>query len=201
MADAIGSKAKPGLWAGLFGANMAVIAVLHITGALEGAAPFILYALNFVLLAPFVRAVKQWQEQQGAVTSAIRSYNRRFLGFSLAYSVAMIVAVGLAHRVAENSAAMWPVAMVPIVPALGMIWAVMRYLAEETDEYQRHRAVNAAMVGLGFVLVLGTGWGFLETFGLVPHVWAWWVFPAWALGLGAGMAWSEIGDGREGGER
>lgn len=193
MAATVETRAKPGLWAGLFGANMAVIAALFMTGAIEPPVPYILFALNMILLAPFVRAVKQWNEQQGNMTSALRRYNFRFLGFSLLYSMVMIVAGALANEMQGNTPAMWALAIAPIVPAFGMIWAMMRYLAEETDEYQRHRAVNAAMVGLGFVLVLGTGWGFLETFSLVPHVWAWWVFPVWAIGLGVGMIWAERG--------
>lgn len=185
------SNAKPGIWAGLFGANVAVIAVLHITGALEGATPYILYALNFVLLIPLFRTAQLSQEQKGAMSPAMRSYNRRFLGFSALYVIVMLGVSGLYDKVPEGSAVLWLLAIAPALAAMGMIWAMIRYLREEVDEYLRYRAVNAAMVGLGFVLVLGTGWGFLETFGLVPHIWAWWVFPAWAMGLGIGTALPE----------
>ncbi len=182
---------KPGLWAGLFAANMALIAVLSVTDALEHPVPPILIALNCVLLVPMVKAAMQRMEDKGAVTTAVRRYNRRFLGASLLYAVAMVGAGGATNYIAQGSPLMWVLAVLPMLPAFGMIWAMMRYLAEETDEYQRHRAVQASMVGLALVLVLGTGWGFLETFGLVPHIWAWWVFPAWAIGLGIGMAISE----------
>ncbi len=197
MATATQNKAKPGVWAGLFGANMAVIAVLFITGVIEPPTPYILFALNMVLMVPLVRAGKQLQVEKGGVTRAVSRYNRRFLGFSLAYSVAMMVCALLADRMGWATPVMWVLAIVPMVPAFGMIWAMTQYLREETDEYLRHRAVSAAMVGLGFVLVLGTGWGFLETFGLVPHIWAWWVFPAWAMGLGIGMALPERDAGGE----
>ncbi|RIV82681.1 hypothetical protein [Aurantiacibacter zhengii] len=183
--------ARPGLWAGLFAVNMALIAVLSITDALEQPVPVILIALNCVLLIPMVKAALRRMEDKGAVTTAVRRYNRRFLGASLLYAVSMIGAGTATNYIAANSPLMWALAVLPMLPAFGMIWAMMRYLAEETDEYQRHRAVQASMVGLALVLVLGTGWGFLETFGLVPHIWAWWVFPAWAMGLGIGMAISE----------
>ena len=196
MAETAQTSAKPGLWVGLFAANMAVIAVLDITGALEAPAPYILQALNFLLLIPFVKALKLRQQEQGAVTTAVRRYNRRFLTASLLYMVAMIGAGSATNYVPDGSVLLWGLAILPMLPAFGMIWAIMLYLAEEQDEYQRHRAMNASMVGLAFVLVLGTGWGFLETFSLVPHVWAWWVFPAWAMGLGVGMAWPELRDGR-----
>ena len=48
------TKPKPGLWAGLFAANMAMIAMLQIIDAIEPPAPFILIALNFILLVPMV---------------------------------------------------------------------------------------------------------------------------------------------------
>ena len=197
MTQAAIAKPKPGLWAGLFFANMAIIAVLFITGAIEPPAPYLLFALNFVLLLPLGKALLRRQVEAGAVTTAVRRYNRRFLVASLLYSAAMLGAGAATNYIAPDSPLMWALAILPMLPAFGMIWAMMRYLGEETDEYQRHRAVNASMIGLGLVLVVGTGWGFLETFGLVPHVWAWWVFPAWAVGLGLGMAWSELRSGGE----
>tara|TARA_B100001057_G_scaffold449372_1_gene490478 strand:- start:334 stop:951 length:618 start_codon:yes stop_codon:yes gene_type:complete len=191
--------ARPGLWAGLFCANFAIIAVLFTNESLNPPTSGILFVLNFVLLIPFVKGVMRIQEEKGAMTTAVRRYNRRFLTFSLIYAVAMLGAGWATGLVAQDAPLMWLLAVLPMVPAFGMIWTIMRYVAEETDEYQRHRAITAAMTGLALVLVCGTGWGFLETFNLVPHVWAWWVFPVWAVGLGIGMIWNEITT-RSGGE-
>ncbi|MDE1467268.1 hypothetical protein [Aurantiacibacter sp. D1-12] len=193
MTEAVQSTAKPGVWAGLFCTNMALIFVLSITGAIEHPVPMILLACNMVLLIPLVKSASRAQEEKGAVSKAMRAYNRRFLTFSFIYMVVMLGAAFAAGKLAEGSPAMWVLAVLPMLPAFGMIWAMVRYLQEEHDEYLRLRAVNASMVGLGLVLVLGTGWGFLETFDLVPHIWAWWVFPAWAIGLGIGMALPERG--------
>ncbi len=195
MTAATQSKARPGLWGGLFAANMAVIAVLAGSGAIEHPVPIILFAFNCVLLMPMIKAAKQAQEEKGAMTRALRDYNRRFLIFSAVYAAVMMGAGGATNYIAQNSPLMWALAILPMLPAFGMIWTMMRYLRDETDEYMRHRAVSASMFGLGLVLVLGTGWGFLETFGLAPHIWAWWVFPAWAIGLGIGMALPERGAG------
>lgn len=192
MTAATAKSARPGIWAGLFGVNIALIVVLTGSGALEGATPFILFALNFLLLIPMIRSARQWQEDKGAMSPALRSYNRRFLGFSALYMVVMLVASTLFDRIAEGSPILWALALAPALAAMGMIWAMYRYIREEKDEFLRQRAVNAAMIGLAFVLVLGTVWGFLETFGLVPHVWAWWVFPAWALGLGIGTVFNRL---------
>ena len=183
------NRARPGIWAGLFCVNMAVIAVLQITDAIGGPTPWILFALNMVLLIPFTRASWRRQEEKGAVSPALKRYNRRVLLAGAAYMIGMLVAANIADAIGEGSPILWPVTLLAIVPALGMIWAMARYLKEESDEYLRQRAVDGALVGLGLVLVFGTGWGFLEMFGLLPPVWAWWVFPVWAIGLGIGTCW------------
>ena len=58
------------------------------------------------------------------------------------------------------------------------------YLKEETDEFWRTQQTESALLALGGMFVLVTGWGFLEMFKLVPHLQAWLVFPLWAVLLG-----------------
>lgn len=187
MTIAAHKPARPGIWAGLFGVNVALIAVLQVTGAIEPPVPYLLLALNFVLLVPMMREGRRWQEEKGAMSPALRNYNWRFLGFSALYMLTMAGAAFAQENVEPASLPMWTLATLPLVPIMGMIWTMHRYLREESDEFLRQRAVSAALVGLGLVLVLSTAWGFLEMFGLVPHVWTWAVFPVWAIGLGIGM--------------
>ncbi|QZH76089.1 MAG: hypothetical protein JY451_05895 [Erythrobacter sp.] len=189
MTAAAVTPAKPGVWAGLFCVNMALIAVLHISEAIEPPVPWILMALNMVLLVPMGRAAMRQQEAKGAISPALRRYNARALASMALYAVAMIGAGNLHDSVAEGSSLMWLLALVPVLPVIGLIWAMYRYYHEETDEFLRHRHVTAALVGLLLVLLLGTVWGFLEMFGLVPQVWNWWVVPVWAIGLGLGTCW------------
>ena len=190
-------RARPGIWAGLFGVNGAIIAVLMITGALEGATPWILFALNFLLLMPMMRSARTLQEQKGAMSPALRSYNRRFLVFAFLYMIVMLGSSALHDSAAPDSPLLWLLAAAPLVPIFGMIATMARYLREETDEFLRHRAVNAALTGLALVLIIGTSWGFLEMFGLVPHVWTWAVFPLWAIGLGIGTLFNRLPAGEE----
>jgi len=142
-----------------------------------------------VLLGPMGRAALRRQEAKGAVSPALRRYNARALASMALYGVAMIGAGNLHDSVAEGSPLMWLLALVPVAPVIGLIWAMYRYYHEETDEFLRHRQVTGALVGLMLVLVAGTVWGFLEMFGLVGHVWNWWVVPVWAIGLGLGTCW------------
>ena len=106
----------------------------------------------------------------------------------------------VADAIGTGAPILWAVALLPILPVLGMIAAMARYLKEEDDEYLRLRAVNGALAGLALVLVVGTAWGFLEMFGLLPSIWAWWVFPAWSVGLGAAMCWPRGEPAPEAGE-
>ena len=91
-----------------------------------------------------------------------------------------------------SDALVFAISLLPTVPTFGIIWAMARYLAEEQDEYLRHRTIMAALVALGVVLAIGIFYGFLEMFELVPHIWAWWVLPVWAIGLGLAQLWQKV---------
>ena len=124
-------------------------------------------------------------------------YNSRFMLATLGYVLGMLVAISIHNSGMPVGPLAYAVPLLPTLPALAMIFVMGRYLVEETDEYLRHRASLSAIIGLGVVLVLGTVWGFLETFGLVPHIWAWWVVPAWAIGLGIGQAMLSLSERRD----
>ena len=90
---------------------------------------------------------------------------------------------GTAKGSGSNLAA-FALASLPSVGVLWMVYAMGRLLAEEEDEYQRHRHIRASLFGLGTLLTLATIWGFFEQFDLVPHVPTWAAVPVFALGLG-----------------
>ncbi|MEM6857016.1 MAG: hypothetical protein AAF559_04020 [Pseudomonadota bacterium] len=106
----------------------------------------------------------------------------------MAYMGGMLMVMYVYNNDMPVGALAYAVPLLPTVPLLAAMGVMGRYMVEETDEYLRHRTSLAALIGLGLVLVVGTLWGFLETFELVPHIWAWWVFPVWAIGLGIGQS-------------
>ena len=181
--------ARPWLWATLFVVNMAMITAASVFEWIEQPTPLVLIALNMVLLVPMTREARRRQEQKGAMSPALRTYNRRVLTAFALYGVAMIGGGMLYDRFEPEGLVLWPLALAPLAPLMGAIWAMVRYYRDEDDECLRHRAVVGALVGLVLVLVNGTVWGFLEMYGLVPHIWNWWVFPVWAIGLGIGTCW------------
>ncbi|MFZ5749378.1 MAG: hypothetical protein ACOY45_17180 [Pseudomonadota bacterium] len=89
----------------------------------------------------------------------------------------------------------WPgyiLGVLPALPVIGVFFVIGRYLVEEQDEYLRMQFVRQALVATGFALSIATAWGFLENFGLVPHVYAYYAAILWFAGLGVGACWNKI---------
>ena len=186
---ALTTKPRTLLWAALFLLAMAGSAVIDIFELLPGPWPKLLMLASLFLIIPMMRSNAKQQSRSGILSPALRLYNRRIQVAGGIYVVCFLGATFLFKSLPAGSLIMWPIAAAAILPVLGMIWAMTRYVQDEEDEYLRFRAVRSAMIGLGVVLALGTTWGFLEMFELVPHVWSWWVFPVWAASMGLSHCW------------
>jgi hypothetical protein len=184
----------PIVWAILFLLSFAALAALRATGAIAGPIVLLLCLIPMALLVPLVRSAERRHASRGCGSPAILRYNRGMLIASFAYVLGLGTAILIHNNIHPGPALAWPTAFLPILPIFAMIWVMGRYLKEETDEYLRHRAIMASLVGLALVLGLGSFWGFLETFELVPHVPGWWAVPIWAVGLGIGQLWMTARD-------
>ncbi len=60
-------------------------------------------------------------------------------------------------------------AILPALPVIGVFWAVMRLLVEETDEYIRMLLVWESLFATGFCLTIVTIWQSLQNYDLVPQ--------------------------------
>lgn len=176
-------------WAGLMFASFGVIAALRITDAIGETTGFILMACAMLLIVPLTRAGLAHQRTTGHLSPAVARYTRRFMIASLGYMLGLGIAITLSERMELSGVGAFAIALLPVLPIFAMIWTMARYLIEEDDEFLRHRATMASLAGLGLVLAAGSFWGFLETFGVVPHVDAWWTFPVWAIGMGIAQCW------------
>lgn len=185
-------------WGGMMFASFGAIAALRITDAIGETTGFVLMACAMVLIVPLMRASLVHQRTTGHLSPAVVRYTRRFMVASLGYMLGLGIAITLSERIALSGTGAFLVALLPVAPIFVMIWAMARYLIEEEDEFLRHRATMASLFGLGVVLAAGSFWGFLETFGVVPHVWAWWTFPVWAIGMGLAQCWMAWRDQRGG---
>ena len=162
--------------------------VLDLGSALSAA----LFLAAMLLMIPFVRSAERSQRLKGCGSSSVLRYNRRMLAFSIAYVVTLTGAVWLSKMGTYPAPVYVAIAVAPSLPVVGMIWSMARLLVEESDEYLRSRHIHHSLVATGIVLTLATVWGFLEQFNVVPHIPAYWVFPAWAIGLGISQIWSMV---------
>lgn len=148
-----------------------------------------------LLLLPVLFALPMWHEAQlkrteeGEPSPALADYDMRTLMALFVYIACVAGAVSLSKAIGTGSPWLWAVALVPSLPILAVIWAMGRYLAEETDEFLRHRTINAALIATGAVLALATVWGTLELFKLVPHAAGWWAVPAFVVARDVAKAW------------
>lgn len=139
-----------------------------------------------LLLIPMVRAGERAQAACGSASPAMRRYNRRGLVWSFTYVALLFAAIAGSRALQAQGPLLWGLAVLPALPILYLLWAMARYLVEEQDEYLRMQVVHAALWATGLLLGVATVWGFLETFGLVPHVPGWAAVPVWAIGLALG---------------
>jgi len=182
-----GAKRARVLWSIAFVAGMGVAGGVINSTNLGYFGSLAVALVPMLMLIPLVRSTERAQAAAGCTTPAMRRYTRRAMVMSFGYVLTLFAALGTTRHLTVEGPLLWLLALLPAVPIIGLIWAIARLLVEETDEYQRMRMVRASLVATGLVLVAATLWGFLEMFGLAPHLWLWAVFPAWALGLGVGQ--------------
>jgi len=118
---------------------------------------------------------------------AARRYRRRFLIAMGIYVVALAAAIEAYQRLHPAGALAYGLAILPALPLIAAILTMGLYLREETDEFERAVQSEAALWATGGLLTAASVWGFLEMFGLVPHLDSWVAFPAWAVFLAPGQ--------------
>lgn len=181
--------ARPFVWATLFSVGIVAVSIANSNDLLTEPWRSVVTIAVLALAVPMTVSTLRYKRDGGGNSAALDAYSRRVTVAVLGFLAAMMLAMSVREGIELGSPLRWIVALVPTLPVLAMMWAIARYLAEETDEFLRHQTVTAALIGLGIVLVLATSWGFLEAFELVPHVWSMWILPAWAVGQTAGQAW------------
>ena len=119
-------------------------------------------------------------------SQAYKRYNNRILVLSVVYALCLFAAVYLFKQDKITGPLAWAVALAPALPVIGFFVTIGRYLVEERDEYLRDQMVRQALIATGLAMAVATAWGFLENFGLVPHVYAYAAAIVWFAGLGLG---------------
>ena len=133
---------------------------------------------------------------------ATRRYVVRLAVLMGLYFILLVGAIRLFRQDPPEGMLAYVVAIAPALPVIGVFWAVMRLIVEETDEFIRLLHVRQFMVATGFCLTVVTVWQFLQNFDLAP--------PGnegfgalffWFLGLGVGGLYNRLTMGTAGGCR
>ncbi len=116
--------------------------------------------------------------------------NRRFL-LRLGSSVAVLAlaVVGARYLTANGlvgGPVVWVLAVVPGLAMLGFFYAIGMLIIEQKDEFIRMLIIRQVFIGTGIALSFAIVWGFLEEFGLVAHIYPYYVAIAWILGFAFG---------------
>lgn len=130
---------------------------------------------------------------------AARRYAYRIVGLMLAYTLLLVFAKWMFKRGLAEGLLAYVLALLPALPIIGVFWAVMRLLVEETDEYLRLLQVRQCLVATGFCLTVMTVWEWLQNFDLVPQGYG--GFGAaffWFMGLGLGAIYNRVTTGPTG---
>lgn len=186
------ARRSTALWAAAFFAGTFGVAGSSLVFDLGSGLSTALFLAGMLLLIPFVRSAERSQRLRGSSSSALRRYSRRMIVISFLYVATLMGAIWLSKIGSYPTPIHVAIAIAPSLPIAAMVWAMGRLLVEEQDEYLRSRHIHHALAATGFTLVVATVWGFLEQFQLAPHIPAYWVFPAWAIGLGLSQAWSAV---------
>lgn len=177
---------RAGLWGLVFGGGMGIIAWLEDSQRIAFPVNLLLIALVSLSLIPLGHAIRNREVACGINSPALRTYNRRAMVWALAYMGALAIALTARNTWHPAGPVLWLLAVLPSLPIFYFVWSLGRYLAEEQDEYLRMRQIQSGLFATGLLLVVATFWGFLETFGIVPHAEGWWAIAIWAAGLGLG---------------
>lgn len=124
--------------------------------------------------------------------AAAKRYTRRVIGLSFLYAFILIAAIYAFKYDLVSGVIAYVVAILPALPLIGVFAAIGRYLLDEQDEFVRMLMIRQTLYATAFALSVATIWGFLENFGLVGHVDAYYVAILWFAGSGLGACINKL---------
>lgn len=195
--DAPQGKLGAGFWAGWAAAMVALnggfIAAMWLwiapqmnttQGVIIGGVAMVAFTVVLMFLALAPMRARQKRGIEGRTREPLRRYNRRLAPAMLGYVVLLLAAITYSKQAEPTGVIAWLVAIAPVLPLLFAIRAIALLPREEDDEYQREKLYRAYTWATGATLMIGTMIGFLDMFGVIPHVEMWIIFPVWAASMG-----------------
>ncbi|MDJ0751193.1 MAG: hypothetical protein QNJ11_17020 [Woeseiaceae bacterium] len=129
--------------------------------------------------------------------------NRRFLiRLAIAITVLIISIEAARYFIGQGTDGplVWVLALIPGIAMLAIFYTYGMLITEQKDEFLRMLIIRQLIIATGIALSFATVWGFLEEFGLVAHIYAYYVAVAWIVGFAIGAvvnrfthgAWGEM---------
>jgi hypothetical protein len=151
--------------------------------AVAGGALVIAFSAALVGLSLLPRVVRVRRGLDSRMRGPQKRYMQRFLPAMAGYVILLLAAISFWEANHPTGALAWIVAIAPALPLLFAVRAIALLIFEEDDEVARAVTLHAFVWATCGTLAVCSVWGFLDMFGVVPHVELWAVFPIWAVCL------------------
>lgn len=115
------------------------------------------------------------------LTPAQRAHTRRVLWLLLAYAILLPPLVWIRANTVVAGYIPMLMAVAAALPVLGIFASWGRYLSDESDEYQQSVALRRIAVATNATMGAAVVWGFLQAFGVMPLVEAYWIPFVWVV--------------------
>jgi hypothetical protein len=115
------------------------------------------------------------------LTPAQRAHTRRILWLLLVYAIILPPLVWIRANTAVPGYLPMIMAMAASLPVLGIFASWGRYLSDERDEYHQTLALRRIAVATNATMGAAVVWGFLQAFGAMPLVEAYWIPLVWVV--------------------
>lgn len=116
--------------------------------------------------------------------------NRRFLlrlgGSAVIFMLSVAAAKHLIGKGLVEGPLVWVFALMPGLAMVGMFYAYGMLIIEQKDEFIRMLVIRQLVIATGIALSFATLWGSLEHFGLVEHIYSYFVAIVWFGGFAFG---------------
>ena len=122
-----------------------------------------------------------------------RSWRRYMLRMAAALVVFIALSVVMDRAFHQGFAPEKPwlylIAVIQAAPVAAMVFAGLRYVEDEEDEYQRMLATRAYIAAMGLTLTVTTVLGFLQDYAVLPRISMGEVFLIFVISQGLTTGW------------
>jgi len=118
------------------------------------------------------------------MTPAQRAHTRRVLWLLLVYAIVLPPLVWVRANTAIAGYFPFLMAIAASLPVLGIFASWGRYLSDERDEYHHAMVLRRNAIATNVTMGAAVVWGFLQAFGVMPLVEAYWIPVVWIVAQG-----------------